>query len=110
VAAIVCTLARRLEPAIMSAARHLPAALLILAVLVYPVLFQSGFALGAAIVVAGLAVGAVGLVPLLGLAHQLAIGQAAFYMIGGYGSAILTGWCCCSGSRTSSPSGRRPST
>ena len=32
---------------------------------------------------------------LLGLAHQLAIGQAAFYMIGGYGSAILTtryGW------------------
>ena len=79
----------------MNAARHLPAALLILAVLVYPVLFPSGFALGAAIIVAGIAVGAVGLVLLLGLAHQLAIGQAAFYMIGGYGSAILTtqyGW------------------
>jgi branched-chain amino acid transport system permease protein len=79
----------------MSAARHLPAVLLILAVLVYPALFHSGFALGAAIVVAGFAIGAVGLVLLLGLAHQLAIGQAAFYMIGGYGSAILTtryGW------------------
>ena len=79
----------------MNAARHLPAALLILAVLIYPALFHSGFALGAAIMVAGLAIGAVGLVLLLGLAHQLAIGQAAFYMIGGYGSAILTtryGW------------------
>ncbi|MBV9238670.1 MAG: branched-chain amino acid ABC transporter ATP-binding protein/permease [Xanthobacteraceae bacterium] len=79
----------------MNAARDLPAALLILAVLVYPALFHSGFALGAAIMVAGLAIGAVGLVLLLGLAHQLAIGQAAFYMIGGYGSAILTtqyGW------------------
>jgi branched-chain amino acid transport system permease protein len=79
----------------MNGARHLPALLLVVAVLVYPVLFHSGFALGAAIIVAGLAVGAVGLVLLLGLAHQLAIGQAAFYMIGGYGSAILTtryGW------------------
>jgi ABC-type branched-subunit amino acid transport system ATPase component/ABC-type branched-subunit amino acid transport system permease subunit len=79
----------------MNAARHLPAALLILAVLVYPALFHGGFALGAAIMVAGLAIGAVGLVLLLGLAHQLAIGQAAFYMVGGYGSAILTtryGW------------------
>ena len=79
----------------MNSARHLPAALLILAVLIYPALFHSGFALGAAIMVAGLAIGAVGLVLLLGLAHQLAIGQAAFYMIGGYGSAILTtryGW------------------
>ena len=79
----------------MSTTRHLPVALLILAVLAYPALFHSGFALGAAIMVAGLAIGAVGLVLLLGLAHQLAIGQAAFYMIGGYGSAILTtsyGW------------------
>src|SRR5262245_19241129 len=79
----------------MNAARHLPALPLVVAVLVYPVLFHSGFALGGAIVVAGLAVGAVGLVLLLGLAHQLAIGQAAFYMVGGYGSAILTtryGW------------------
>lgn len=67
----------------------------LLAIVIYPVVFRDHFAIGAAITVAGFAVGTVGFVLLLGLAHQLAIGQAAFYMVGGYGSAILTtryGW------------------
>ncbi|MCW5692596.1 MAG: branched-chain amino acid ABC transporter ATP-binding protein/permease [Pseudolabrys sp.] len=75
--------------------KHLPFAFFVLAVIAYPLLFRSDYALGAGITVAVFAIGATGLVLLLGLAHQLAIGQAAFYMIGGYGSAILTtryGW------------------
>ena len=42
-----------------------------------------------------MAVSTVGLVLLLGFAHQLAIGQAAFSMVGGYANAILCvqyGW------------------
>jgi branched-chain amino acid transport system permease protein len=79
----------------MTSKPRLAALLFVLAVAIYPLAFHSGYALGAAIVAAGFAIGATGLVLLLGLAHQLAIGQAAFYMIGGYGSAILTtryGW------------------
>lgn len=77
----------------MLAPGRLAAIAFVLVVLLYPVLLQSEFAIGAAITVAGYAVGSVGFVLLLGLAHQLAIGQAAFYMIGGYGSAILTTRC-----------------
>ena len=79
----------------MPTPRHAAAICFALAVVSYPILFRSDFAIGAAITVAGYAAGTVGFVLLLGLAHQLAIGQAAFYMIGGYGSAILTsryGW------------------
>ena len=79
----------------MKANRNLAVILFVVAVIIYPLFFHDAYALGAAISAAGFAVGAVGLVLLLGLAHQLAIGQAAFYMIGGYGSAILTtryGW------------------
>ena len=42
-----------------------------------------------------MAVSTVGVVLLLGFAHQLAIGQAAFSMVGGYANAILCvryGW------------------
>ena len=70
-------------------------AIFVCCVIGFPFAFPSGFAIGAAITVAGYAIGTVGFVLLLGLAHQLAIGQAAFYMLGGYGSAILTtryGW------------------
>lgn len=75
--------------------RQVAMAVFLVCVAAFPFLFPSGFAIGAAITVAGYAIGTVGFVLLLGLAHQLAIGQAAFYMIGGYGSAILTtrfGW------------------
>ena len=37
----------------------------------------------------GAAAGTVGFVLLLGYAHQLALGQAGFCMVGGYASAIL---------------------
>ncbi len=79
----------------MTLRRHIPFAVFIAAIAVYPAVFRDQFAIGAGITVAGFAIGTVGLVLLLGLAHQLAIGQAAFYMVGGYGSAILTtryGW------------------
>lgn len=75
--------------------KYLAFTVFLLAIVIYPLIFRDHFAIGAAITVAGFAVGTVGFVLLLGLAHQLAIGQAAFYMVGGYGSAILTthyGW------------------
>jgi len=75
--------------------RRLASVAFVLVVVAYPILFTSDFAIGAGITVAAYAIGSVGFVLLLGLAHQLAIGQAAFYMVGGYGSAILTtryGW------------------
>ena len=75
--------------------KSLPFLIFILSVIVYPILFRNDYAFGEGITIAVYAVGSIGFVLLLGLAHQLAIGQAAFYMIGGYGSAILTtrfGW------------------
>ncbi|HVV92734.1 MAG TPA: branched-chain amino acid ABC transporter ATP-binding protein/permease [Hyphomicrobiales bacterium] len=65
------------------------------AILLYPIAFGSSYALGAGITVGLMAIATVGFVLLVGYAHQLAIGQAAFCMIGGYGSAVLTtraGW------------------
>src|ERR1700733_7094447 len=66
-----------------------------LAVIVYPLLFGDDYHLGVGITAGALAVSTVGIVLLLGLAHQLAIGQAAFSMIGGYSTGILCvdyGW------------------
>ncbi len=66
-----------------------------LAVLAYPLFFSGRFEIGAATTVGIMAIGAVGFVLLIGYAHQLAIGHAAFCMVGGYGSAILCvrhGW------------------
>jgi branched-chain amino acid transport system permease protein len=69
--------------------------LFVLAVVVYPIVYSDPYHLGVGISAGAMAVSTVGLVLLLGLAHQLAIGQAAFSMIGGYANAILCvryGW------------------
>jgi len=67
----------------------------LVAVLLYPLCFPDSYHLGVGISAGAMAVSTVGVVLLLGLAHQLAIGQAAFSMIGGYANAILCvryGW------------------
>ncbi len=64
-------------------------AIFVLAVVIYPVLFNSNYLVGAGIVVGVMAVATVGFILLVGYARQLAVGQAAFCMIGGYGSALL---------------------
>ncbi len=56
----------------------------------YPFMFSGRFEIGVGIAVGAMAIGATGFVLLIGFAHQLALGQAAFCMIGGYGSAILS--------------------
>jgi len=77
----------------MSAGPHrgnwLTFAIFVVAVLIYPVLFRSNYLVGAGIVVGVMAVATVGFILLVGYARQLAVGQAAFCMIGGYGSALL---------------------
>ena len=75
--------------------RALAFVILVATVILYPLLFRSSYELGAGITVGAMAVGTVGFVLLIGYAHQLALGQAAFCMIGGYGSAALVvkyGW------------------
>ena len=70
-------------------------ALFVAAVVLYPLCFPDSYHLGVGISAGAMAVSTVGVVLLLGLAHQLAIGQAAFSMIGGYANAILCvryGW------------------
>jgi branched-chain amino acid transport system permease protein len=65
------------------------------AIVVYPLLLPDSYHLGIGISAGAVAVSTVGLVLLLGFAHQLAIGQAAFSMVGGYANAILCvryGW------------------
>ncbi len=62
----------------------------VILVLFYPWVLRSDYALGAAITVGTMAIATVGFVLLIGYAHQLAIGQAVFCTIGGYGSALLT--------------------
>ncbi len=71
------------------------ALLFVVAVALYPLGFPDSYHLGVGITAGAMAVSTVGVVLLLGLAHQLAIGQAAFSMIGGYANAILCvryGW------------------
>ena len=48
------------------------------------------YTMSTAVLMVLLAIGALGLVPLAGLARQVSLGQAAFYGIGGYTSAVLT--------------------
>jgi branched-chain amino acid transport system permease protein len=65
------------------------------AVLVFPAVFHGPYEIGIGITVGALAVSTVGFVLLMGYAHQLALGQAAFCMVGGYGNALLVtrwGW------------------
>ena len=73
----------------------LPMAIALPLVVVTPLMLQTDYAVGIGITIGIMAIAASGLVLLLGYAHQLAIGQAAFCIIGGYGSAMLTvraGW------------------
>ena len=56
---------------------------------VYPLVSTSSYTLGIGISAGAMAAGTVGFVLLIGYAHQLAVGQAAFCMIGGYSNAIL---------------------
>jgi branched-chain amino acid transport system permease protein len=75
--------------------RPLAFAALVATVVLYPLLFGSSYGIGAGITVGAMAVATVGFVLLIGYAHQLALGQAAFCMIGGYGNAVLVtkyGW------------------
>jgi branched-chain amino acid transport system permease protein len=62
---------------------------MVLAVALYPFIVPGVYPLGIGIITGALAAGTVGFVLLLGYAHQLAIGHAAFCMVGGYASAIL---------------------
>ena len=62
---------------------------MVLGVALYPVIVPGVYPLGIGIITGALAAGTVGFVLLLGYAHQLAIGHAAFCMVGGYASAIL---------------------
>lgn len=64
--------------------------LLIVAILAYPLVLASNYAVGAGINVGVMAVATVGFILLIGYARQLAVGQAAFCMIGGYGNGLLT--------------------
>lgn len=69
-------------------------ALIVIAVAL-PLVLTSGYYRGVGIAIGAMAVGTVGFVLLLGYAHQLALGQAAFCLVGGYANAILTakhGW------------------
>ena len=68
------------------------AALVLLAV---PFIVNTDYLVGVGITIGLMAIAASGLILLVGYAHQLALGQAAFCIIGGYGSALLTvraGW------------------
>jgi branched-chain amino acid transport system permease protein len=68
---------------------------MVLAVALYPFVLRGAYPLGIGVITGALAAGTVGFVLLLGYAHQLALGHAAFCMLGGYASAILTvhhGW------------------
>jgi branched-chain amino acid transport system permease protein len=61
----------------------------------YPLLFSGGYFLGVGIAAGAMAAATVGFVLLIGYAHQLALGQPAFCMIGGYANAVLCvkfGW------------------
>lgn len=74
----------------------LPVVLLAAAFFVPSLSSDLGFQSAATYIVLG-AVGATGLGLILGLAGQLSLGHAVFYIIGGYGVAILTvksGWVC----------------
>src|SRR4029079_8130989 len=58
-------------------------------IVAYPLAFSANYLVGAGIVVGVMAVATVGFILLVGYARQLAVGQAAVCMIGGYGSALL---------------------
>ncbi|MGH7004517.1 MAG: ABC transporter permease subunit, partial [Alphaproteobacteria bacterium] len=59
------------------------------AVALYPLVFAGTYTLGVGVAAGAMAAGTVGFVLLIGYAHQLALGQAAFCIIGGYVNALL---------------------
>jgi branched-chain amino acid transport system permease protein len=61
----------------------------VLLIVVYPIVFSSNYLVGAGVVIGVMSVATVGFILLVGYARQLAVGQAAFCMIGAYGSALL---------------------
>jgi len=68
---------------------------LAIAVILFPLVFTGRFEIGAAVTVGAMSISATGFVLLIGYAQQLALGHAAFCLVGGYASAILTvryGW------------------
>jgi branched-chain amino acid transport system permease protein len=77
-----------------AAQRPWPLVLVLVAVLV-PLVSQSAELQGAATIALLGAIGATGLSLLMGIAGQLSLGQGVFYLIGGYGFALLVsvhGW------------------
>jgi branched-chain amino acid transport system permease protein len=71
------------------------AAIAILLIVAYPLLLPDSYHLGIGVAAGTLAISAVGMVLLIGFAEQLAIGQPAFSVIGGYANALLCvnyGW------------------
>jgi ABC-type branched-subunit amino acid transport system ATPase component/ABC-type branched-subunit amino acid transport system permease subunit len=67
----------------------------VMIVALYPLLLPDSYHVGIGIAAGTLAISAVGMVLLIGFAEQLAIGQPAFSMIGGYANALLCvnyGW------------------
>jgi branched-chain amino acid transport system permease protein len=79
----------RLSPSLVAVA------VAIVLIVVYPVWLPDSYHLGIGVAAGTLAISAVGMVLLIGFAEQLAIGQPAFSMIGGYANALLCvnyGW------------------
>ena len=58
--------------------------------LVVPWIVSTDYLIGVGITIGLMAIAASGLILLVGYAHQLALGQAAFCIVGGYGSGLLT--------------------
>jgi ABC-type branched-subunit amino acid transport system ATPase component/branched-subunit amino acid ABC-type transport system permease component len=82
-------LADRLREAIADRRRIVPAVVCGLAVAM-PYLLRDTRSLDTAIFIVLAAIGATGLVLVMGLAGQLSLGQGAFYLVSGYAAAILT--------------------
>jgi branched-chain amino acid transport system permease protein len=79
----------RLRAAVGDGRRLLPAAFFGLA-LALPYFLRDSRSLDTAIFIVLAAIGATGLVLVMGLAGQLSLGQGAFYLVSGYAAAILT--------------------
>ena len=82
-------LAGRLQAAFADRWRLVPVAVFALALAV-PYVVNDTRSLDTAIFIVLAAIGATGLVLVMGLAGQLSLGQGAFYLVSGYAAAILT--------------------
>lgn len=73
-----------------SRAEHAAFAAVAIAAAAAPAIIQSEYVLGILILIGTLAISATGMVLMFGLAHQLVLGQAAFCLVGAYGTGLLT--------------------